>query len=252
MAGKRNEIELAKDRARVAELMHRGTTSPSELMDLINQGRPKNKHVSRQTIANDIEWLKEQYRESAMYDFNEAWHQTLAQYNDLLKVAWAEFYASKTVKVTVTTEGRDEAASDAEEFDDVMGTTDQPVKSEAEKFDDKMQAHGAGEILSAEDLLAEARTMKSIIKKEQREGNVAYLQLIEKVIEKIAKMKAVDGTSKIALTNSKGEDLPSVTEGILSTLKRISKPIDEEFLEGELVETALLTGGNDADTDDAS
>jgi len=225
--GKRNEIELYEDRAKVAELLHRGTVSPSEIMDIINKGRPKNKCVSRQTIANDIEWLKEQYRESSLYDFNEAYHQTLAQYNDLLKVAWDEFYASKTIKVTVTTEGRDEAASDADEFNEIM------------------QGHGAGQIMTADSLIAEARSMKSIIKKEQREGSVAYLQLIERIIEKIAKMKGVDGTSKIALTDSKGEDLPSVTEGILATLKKISTPPKEDYIDAEIVSPELLTEGSD-------
>lgn len=223
MAGKRNEIELYEDRAKIAELMHRGVVSPSELMDKINQGRPAEKHISRQTISNDIDWIKEQYRNSALYDFNMYWHETLAQYNDLLKTTWEEFYSSKTIKVTITTEGHDQVAEDIEEFNNIMS---EPKEA------------------SAEELLSEARTMKAIIKKEKREGNVAYLQLIEKIIEKIAKMKSVDGTSKIAFTDSKGEDLPSITDGILATLKRISKPIVEEFIEGELAEPELLTDGS--------
>ena len=224
MAGKRNEIELYEDRAKIAELMHRGVTSPSELMDHINQGRPVKKHISRQTITNDIEWLKKEYRESAMYDFNLAWHETLAQYNDLLKVTWNEFYASKTVKVTVTADANVSAhpEDEIEEFNAIMGEQKQT---------------------SAEDLIAEARTMKAIIKKEQREGSVAYLALIEKIIEKIAKMKGVDGTSKIALTDSKGEDLPSITEGILASLKRISKPVDTDFIDAEVVNDPLLLEG---------
>ena len=230
MSGKRNEIELYEDRAKVAELMHRGTTSPSQIMDIINSGRPKNKCVSRQTIANDIEWLKQQYRESALYDFNEAWHQTLAQYNDLLKVAWNEFYASRTVKVTITTEGRDEAATDADEFDAIM------------------QGHGAGQLVTADSLLDEARAMKSIVKKEQREGSVAYLQLIERIIEKIAKMKGVDGTSKIALTNAQGQDLPSVVDGVIDSLKKINLPTEEDFIE---VEPELLTEGTNEPSPDS-
>lgn len=225
MAGKRNEIELYQDRAKIAELMHRGITSPSELMDHVNAGRPKNKHVSRQTIANDIEWLREQYRESAMYDFNEAWHQTLAQYNDLLKVAWAEFYALKDWKLTITKEGHDPEAEEIEQFNEIMGQ-------------DKD--------LTAESVLADAKTMKSIIKKEKIVSSpVAYLQLIERVIEKIAKMKGVDGTSKIALTDSKGEDLPSVTEGILATLKKISTPPKEDYIDAEIISPELLTEGSD-------
>jgi hypothetical protein len=227
MAGKRNEMELADDRARIAELMRRGTVNPSQLADIINEGRPKNKQVSRQTISKDIEWLKEQYKESAMYDFNEAWHETLAQYNDLLKVTWAEFYDSRKVKLTITEDKN---------------------QTEVEDFNDSMQ-DGSDLSVSVEDVLSDARSMKTIIKKEQREGNVAYLQLIEKIIEKIAKMKGVDGTSKIAFTDSKGADLPSVTDGILATLKKISSPVDDEFLEGELVEQELLLeGGHDEDT----
>ncbi len=222
--GKRNEIELYSDRAKVAELMHRGTVSPSEIMDIINSGRPKAKHVSRQTIGNDIEWLKEQYKQSSLYDFNESYHQVLAQYNDLLKVAWSEFYASRTVKVTITTEGRDEAATDADEFDAIM------------------QGHGAGQVVTAESLLDEARAMKSIVKKEQREGSVAYLQLIERIIEKIAKMKGVDGTNKIALTDAKGKDIPSATDDILAAINRMTTPMDEDhdYIE---VEPELLTEG---------
>jgi hypothetical protein len=226
MTGKRNEIELANDRAKIAELMHRGTTSPSELMDLINQGRPKNKHISRQTIANDIEWLKQQYRESAMYDFNEAWHQTLAQYNDLLKVAWAEFYALKDWKLTVTKEGHDEDAEDIEQFNEIMGEDKTPT---------------------ADSVLSEARTMKSIIKKEKIVSPpVAYLQLIERIIEKIAKMKAVDGTSKIALTDTKGRDLPSATEDILAALNRMGDvPEEHDFID---IKPEQLTEGEDVST----
>lgn len=225
MARKRNELELVADRAKIAELMHRGTTSPTALMDAINAGRPKEKHITRQTVANDIEELKKEYHHSAMYDFNAAWHETLAQYNDLLKVTWQEFYASKSVKVTVTQEGHDPVQEDIEEFNEIMGEEKE---------------------VTAEDLLSEARTMKSIVKKEQREGNVAYLQLIEKIIEKIAKMKAVDGTSKIALTDAKGEDLPSITEGILQTLKKISRPPEHDFI--ELTEEQLLLEGADDTT----
>lgn len=225
MAGKRNEMELYSDRAKIAEFMHRGITSPSELMDRINEGRPTKKQVSITTIRNDIEWLKNEYRESAMYDFNLAWHETLAQYNDLLKVTWAEFYALKEWKLTITKEGHDSEAEDIEEFNEIMGEDKTPT---------------------ADSVLADARTMKSIIKKEKIVSPpAAYLQLIEKIIEKIAKMKGVDGTSKIALTDSKGEDLPSITDGILATLKRISKPIDEEFIEGETVDPLLLDGEHD-------
>ena len=229
MSGKRNEIELYEDRAKVAELMHRGTTSPSQIMDIINDGRPRHKCVSRQTIANDIEWLKQQYRESALYDFNEAWHQTLAQYNDLLKVAWAEFYALKEWKLTITKEGHDPEAEDIEQFNEIMGQ-------------DKD--------LTADSVLADAKTMKSIIKKEKIVSSpVAYLQLIERVIEKIAKMKGVDGTSKIALTNSKGEDLPSLADSIMASLKNIATPVEEDFVEGELADDpSLLTEGGDDDS----
>lgn len=223
--GKRNEIELYEDRAKIAEAMHRGITSPSELADKINAGRPKNKQITRQTVANDIEWLKDQYRQSAMYDFNLAWHETLAQYNDLLKVAWAEFYALKDWKLTVTKEGHDPEAEDIEEFNIIMGEDKTPT---------------------TDSVLAEARTMKSIIKKEKIVSPpVAYLQLIERIIEKIAKMKAVDGTSKIALTDSKGEDLPAITEGILATLAKISTPINEEdFIDADTREPDLLTEGD--------
>lgn len=224
MAGKRNEIELYQDRAKVAELMHRGITSPSELMDHINNGRPRNKHVSRQTIANDIEWLKSQYRESAMYDFNEAWHQTLAQYNDLLKVAWAEFYALKEWKLTVTQEGHDQDLEDIEQFNEIMGEDKNPT---------------------ADSVLSEARTMKSIIKKEKIVSSPAtYLQLIERIIEKIAKMKGVDGTNKIALTDAKGKDIPSATDDILAAINRMTTPADgdHDYIE---VEPELLTEGED-------
>ncbi len=222
MAGKRNEMELYQDRAKVAELMHRGITSPSELMDHVNFGRPKSKHVSRQTIANDIEWLREQYRESALYDFNEAWHQTLAQYNDLLKVAWAEFYALKEWKLTITKEGHDPEVEDIEQFNEIMGQ-DRDV--------------------TADSVLADAKTMKSIVKKEKIVSSpVAYLQLIERVIEKIAKMKGVDGTNKIALTDAKGKDIPSATDDILAAINRMTTPTDgdHDFID---VEPELLTEG---------
>ena len=225
--GKRNEIELHSDRAKIAELMHRGITSPSELMDIINNGRPQKKHISRQTISNDIEWLKEQYRDSAMYDFNEAWHQTLAQYNDLLKVAWAEFYALKEWKITVTKEGHDQDAEEIEEFNAIMGEDKTPTP---------------------DSVLAEARTMKSIIKKEKIVSSpVAYLQLIERIIEKIAKMKGVDGTSKIAFTDSQGKDVPSAIDDVLNAINRMTPIADEEhsFIEAE---PELLTEGENDST----
>jgi hypothetical protein len=212
--GKRDDIQLHEDMAKIAELMHMGITSKSELADRINAGRPKEMHVSRQTIANDIERLKSYWKESAMYDFNEAWHQTMDEYSFLKKLAFQDFMNSRGIKLTITTEHGKDAS-----FEEIMGENDE---------------------LTPEQFLAAAQDAanggKTIIKKELREGNVAYLQLIERIIEKQAKMRGVDGANKIALTKADGQDVGSITDNIISSLAKVKEQLsksEEDLLQDE-------------------
>jgi hypothetical protein len=213
MAGKRDELELYEDRARIAELMHQGITNKSELADRINAGRPVSKHISRQTVGNDIEWLKQQWKESALYDFEGARQQALEELDYLKKTAWNEFNASRNPKITTSTEG----SAGAEDFNAIMGG-DNP--------------------------LGDARVSKTVVKEENREGNVAYLQLIERIVERQSKLKGID-VSKVALTNSKGEDVGSVTDKILNSLEAVQSSL----LGTEPI--ALLTEGEGHELDDA-
>jgi len=237
--GKSDELELASDMAHIAELMHMRITSKSELMDRINAGRPPEKHVSRQTIANDIDRLKKEWRESALYDYNEAWNQQMDEYNYLKRLAYQEFFKSMGIKLTVTLEN-----GKTIEFEDIMGDSDE---------------------MTPEDLLAEAQAAggKTIIKKEVREGNVAFMQLIERIMEKQAKMRGVDGATKVALTKADGQDVGSLTDGIIAALGKVRASLgktNEEYLrEAEDAEelasqpvALLTTGSHDEDDDDES
>lgn len=233
---KRDELELASDMAKIAELMHTGITSKSELMDRINAGRPPEKHVSRQTIANDIGRMKKEWKESALYDFNEAWNQQMDEYNYLKKLAYRELFKSMGIKLTVTTEN-----GKTLEFEDIMGELEE---------------------MTTEDLLAEAQAAggKTIVKKELREANPAFMQLIERIMEKQAKMRGVDGATKVALTKADGQDVGSLTDGIITALSKVkqslSKSHEELLREAEdaeelsVVQPLQLTDGSEHDEDE--
>lgn len=194
---KRDELTLHSDMARIAELMHMGITSKSEIADRINEGRPKEMQVSRQTIANDIERIKKEWKESVLYDYNAAWNQTMAEYDFLKKLAFEELLKSRGIKLSVVNE-----VGQSVELEEIMAGLEE---------------------MTAEDLVEEAKARggKTIIKKELREANPAFMQLIERIIEKQAKMRAVDGAQKIALTNADGQDAGTLADGIIATLGKV-------------------------------
>lgn len=205
MAAKRDELMLYNDRAKLAQFMHEGITSPQELADLINSGRENHLHISRQTIINDIKWLKETWKESAVYDYEAYRQQILDELNHLKNTAWREFHKSKDREIIETIESNTpEADVDA--------------------------------VLAGDSFGNDLNVSKMYTRKRTREGNVAYLQLIEKIIERQCKISGIDAPNKLAITDTKGNDVANVKDSILNIMSDMGdeltrapeKPKDED------------------------
>lgn len=196
---KRNEIVRYSDRARIAQYMHEGIINPQDIADRVNQGRPASDQVSRQTIRNDIEWLKTQWKESALYDFEAAKNQIMNELNHLKKKAWEELHKSERPKTTTTTE----AASNGTDFESILSGEDQP--------------EGASVTVG-----------RTITREEEREGNVAYMQLIERIIERQCKILGIDAPNKLALVDSKGNDVTSTREAVLAATEKMGQTLTEQ------------------------
>ena len=191
---KRGELMLYEDRARVAELMHQGIKSPQEIADIINQGRPEQLRVSRKTISKDIEWIRQQWKEAAIFDFNAYQQQAWEELEYLKRQAYQELRQSRTPKITTTKE----ASANVDDID---------------------------AILNEEEFSGDVQITKTISKEENREGNVAYMQLIRNIILDQLKLRGADGPTKFALTDSKGQDLDSVKTTILEITGKMRKDL---------------------------
>jgi len=194
---KRDELTLLEDRTMVARLMHEGITSARDIQFRINLGRKEPQCVSVTTIQNDINWIKESWKKSIGIDYQAYINQVLDELSNLKRICFEEFNKSKTPKIT--TEGSINV-SKKDDIDVALGIDDDDGE-DGEKPKVKLTK----------------------VKEEQREGNVAYLQMIERIIERQCKILGMDAPSKIALTNAKGEDVIGVKEDILSTLASMNE-----------------------------
>jgi hypothetical protein len=183
---KRDDMTLLEDRAQVARLLHEGVTSARDIQVRINAGREKEQQVSVVTIRNDIAWLRDNWKTSAAIDYAAYANQVFDELENLKRICFEEFHKSMTPKITT------EGTVPQDEISDFL--------------DGK-----------------EHNTKITKIKEERREGNVAYIQMIERIIERQCKLRGIDAPSKIALTNSKGEDVGDVKSAILTTLAGMSE-----------------------------
>lgn len=194
---KRDELMLLEDRAEVARLIHQGVTMASDICVRINQGRPPERQVGVQSIRSDINWLKEQWKKASVIDWQAYLNQTLSELDNLKRVCWEDYLNSRTPKITT------EATIPREEIPAALN----------------------GE---------ETNTQITKVKEERREGNPAYLQMIEKIIARQCSLLGFDAPSKIAFTDSKGNDI-NPAENILATLSDMNKAakVAEQSVEQE-------------------
>jgi hypothetical protein len=183
---KRDDLTLLEDRAFVARLLHEGITSIRDIQFRINKGRPEEQKVGINSIRNDIEWLKKNWRKSAAIDYNGFLNQTLDELDNLKRICFEEFHKSKSPKIT----------------------------TEGTVPDDQVDAYLKGEE-------PEARITK--IKEERREGNPAWIDMATRIVIHKCKLLGVGAPSKVAITNAKGEDL-GTKETILDALANMVKP----------------------------
>jgi len=174
--------------------LHEGVTAIRDIQVSINAGRPENQRVSTNTIRKDIEWLKEKWKESAVIDFKGHINQVLDEIDYLKSLCYEELHKSQTPKITTT--------------------------EEASCPKDEILAALHGEP-------SNARITRLTTKEEKREANVAWVQMIEKLIERKCKLLGLDSPSKVALTNVKGEDVLDAKQSILATLADMNKDATE-------------------------
>jgi hypothetical protein len=186
---KRDDMTLLEDRASVARLLHEGVTSARDIQVRINAGRPEEQRVSVETIRNDISWLRENWKKSAAIDYAAFANQAFDELENLKRICFEEFHKSKKPKIT--TEGSvpdDEITADMFE-----GEGNYTVKV-------------------------------TKVKEETREGNPTWIQMVTSIIERQCKLRGVDAPSKLALTNTKGDDITASTRAsILDTLASMNK-----------------------------
>ena len=191
---KRTEMMIAEDRAKVCSLLARGFESNTEIAAVINENRELAYHISPAQIAYDKEYMKKKYLEKGIEDFAVYRGQILSELEELTRTYWVAYELSRRNKITIESD----AVVDEEQYD-ILGNEGLGMQS-GEKIFNRL-----------------AKT-----KEEQRlEGNPAFLQGVKSCIEQKAKMLGVDGTNKIALTDTTG------TKNAVDVLDYLTQQIDE-------------------------
>lgn len=202
MAGaKREELMLMDDRRRIAAMMFEGMNL-TDITDTINRGRPQELQVSRQAIQNDIKAIEEQWKKETLFDFNAARNRVLQEIAYLKETYWKEYRKSEQPKITRTTE----ATVDEEDLESLLQ--------------------------SGEDISNPTRIKKAITREERGTGNPAFLQGIERLIERECRITGIDAPNKMALTNTKGEDVDDARKAVQAALQSLVQvevePEDEQ------------------------
>lgn len=181
--GKRNEVMIVEDRARVCELLARGHRNKVEMARILNENRPEELHISPQQIGKDIKAMQDAYLEKGFENLEVYRHQAMQELLYLIKVSFDSFEQSKGKKITVeSTKG----IESQEDYDQLLedGVVDQ---EEFEEF------NGFGR---------EGKIKEEIIKG----GNPAFLNTIKSCFDSLNKIRGVDGTTKVALTDPSGTE----------------------------------------------
>lgn len=197
--GKRDELVIVKDRAKICELLARGHRNKSEMARIINDGRPEEMHISPQQIGKDIKAMQNAYLERGFENLEVYRHQAMDELLYLVKVSYESFEQSRVRKVTLET----------------MRSIDTP-----EEYDELFDA--ALEQQDPEGLNPFGREGK--VKEEFRgEGNPAFLNIIKAGLDSLNKIRSVDGTTKLALTDPSGtEQYTGIAEIMKSKLDELA------------------------------
>lgn len=210
--GKRTELMIAEDRAKVCELLRRGYTSKAEMAAIINSGRDPEHHISRAQVAKDIEWMENQYIERGLEDLAVAKHKAKDRLLYLMKTYYEGYEASKETEISI-------------EDEDIVGE---------EVYDEILYAADGGETI--ETISKKVKTKRKF----RKEGNVAFLNGVKACIDSIAKIDSADGATKVSLTD------PTGTESV-GALEFLKFQIDElaENKEFDLDFTQKLLGSGE-------
>lgn len=209
---RRNEVLIAQDRATICNLLRKGYRSRTEIASIINENRDKDAHVTPEQVGYDIEFMRKKYLEQGLEDFNAYRNQILDELAFLQRTYWEGYELSRRSKITLESE----AVVDEENYG---------ILSE----------EGLGLQPNENVFNRQVRT-----REEQRlEGNVAYLQGVERVIDRKAKIYGVDAPNKIALTDPSGNNEATNVFELM-----IQKMDDLEKRRKELQETSNNEGDN--------
>src|SRR6476661_5605874 len=173
---KRNEIEIAHDRAKVCELLNKGYRSRTEIASIINEGRPVNKHISDQQIRNDIEYMSNLYMEKGLEDFNYYRNQLEDEIQLLKRTFYKGYEMSRRNKITLESEAV--VIEDEENYEHLLENGLEDSNDSEEK---SFQRVGK---------LREERRL---------EGNPAFLQGVQGCIDRLMKLYGVEAPSKMSL-----------------------------------------------------
>lgn len=177
--GRRNELEIAEDRARVAELLHKGYRSKTEIANIINVGKSLDKHITPEQVKYDIEAIIKKHTDRTAVDYNGYRNQLLQELYLLKKTLWEGYELSRRNKITIESEAILDEEEYSRDISEGLG-----VKSNENVF------------------LRQAKTKEEV----RLEGNLGFLQGVLSVIDREAKMVGIDAPSKVALTDSNGKD----------------------------------------------
>lgn len=215
-APKRDELTLARDRAKICDLLMKGFRV-FEIVDIINADRPEHLRVTRQAIENDIRVMEKKWMESGVMNLD-AWKNRLIESTIRLeKTYWEEFEKSKRPKITKGIEAIvDTSGNEDEEIDEVYDIDlDRVVKLERQQT-----------------------------KKEMREGNVAYLQGVQACRQFLAKLLGLD-VQKIAQTDPTGQYAAAGAADYLKSLMDDMASKGGALTDGLNNESKQLTEGDD-------
>jgi hypothetical protein len=175
---RRNEIQIAQDRAKVCDLLRQGFRSKTEIASILNEHREKDSYVTPQQVAADIEYMKEKYLNQGIEDYNLYRNQIIDELNMLKRTYWKGYDLSRRNKISIESK----FITDKEDYEGVLE-----------------EGIGLGE---DEDVFSR----QADIREETRvEGNPSFLQGVQTCIDRIAKIYGIDAPNKIALTDPSGQ-----------------------------------------------
>lgn len=174
---RRNELEIAEDRAKVCRLLAMGYRSKTEIAAIINEGRDDSMKITPQQVAYDLEYMKNKYLSQGIEDFKVYRNQIVDELNLLKRTYWKGYELSRRNKISIESE----AIVEDEDYETLV--SEGVGLKQGEKVFQRM-----------------AKT-----REEQRlEGNVSFLQGVQACIDREAKIYGIDAPSKVALTDPSG------------------------------------------------